>query len=50
MEEVKWDKRVMADKCWRIKKGVNSTKHGNDQREQFDRSSYIDEVFISAVY
>ena len=45
MEE--WDKQMMANYCWSIKRDINNFEH--DNRENFYHSSYVHEGFISAV-
>ena len=43
-----WDKRMMADYRWNIKRDLNNIEHDNQERK-FYHSSNIHESFISAV-
>ena len=44
-----WDKRMMPDLCWSVKRDLNNTEHDNQERENSQHSSYVQEGFISAV-
>ena len=43
-----WDKRMMADDCWSIKRNLNDIEHDNQERENFHRS-YVHKGSIFAV-
>ena len=45
----RWDKRMMPDYCWSIKKDLNNIKHDRQSRENLYHSSNVHEGFISAV-
>ena len=45
----RWDKRMMADYCWSIKKNLNNMRD-NQERENFYHSYYFHKGFISTVY
>ena len=42
-----WDKRMMADYYWSIKRDLNNIEHDNQKREKIDQSSYVHKGFIS---
>ena len=44
-----WDKRMMADYCWRIKRDLNKIEHENQERKTFYHNSNVHEDFIFAV-
>ena len=45
-----WDKQMMANYCWSIKRDLNNIKHDRQSRKKiFYHSSYVHKGFISAV-
>ena len=41
-----WDKRMMADYSWNIKRNLDNIEHDNQEREKFYHSSYVYDGFI----
>ena len=44
-----WDKGMVVDYCWSIKRDSNNIEHDNQERGKFYLGSYVHEGFIPTV-